>query len=91
MSIENLSVDSDTIPSRRGRLIGFDPQKRVDGMKIRAALNENSLPFSVTMGRGAARGKERAYPADAVHQHQVRKAEEESEASVLRNQNTPCA
>lgn len=34
-------------------MIGFDAHKRVDGTKIHAAVNEQSLPVSVAIGRGS--------------------------------------
>lgn len=75
LGIDDLSIDSERhhTGQKGGRLIGFDAHKKVNGTKIHAAVNEESAPIAVTIGKGSEHeGRKEADPSYEVHQHQTR-------------------
>jgi hypothetical protein len=76
---DELSIDSTTVPAKRGRQVGFNGHRHIKGAKIHAVTNDEGIPSHSHRDPSCepARRKE-AYPSHGVDQRQARegKAEE---------------
>ncbi len=50
--MDSLSLDGDTMPAKKGALVGFDGHKRVKGTMVHAAATEGQPPVSVVRSSG---------------------------------------
>ncbi len=48
---QRISVDSSTVPAKKEAMFGHDGFKRITGTKIHVAVDCNSLPVSIIIGK----------------------------------------